>query len=58
MRTVIAVASVVILIGVIVAGVSRPVRAQRPATHALVTKVELRAMAEGTFELGPLGQRR
>jgi|GraSoiStandDraft_51_1057287.scaffolds.fasta_scaffold101296_2 hypothetical protein len=42
MRTVIAVTSVVILIGVIVAGavVSRPARAQGTARHPLVTKAE------------------
>src|SRR5437867_9737923 len=42
MRTVIAITSVVILIGAIVAGavVSRPVRAQGTATHPLVTKAE------------------
>src|SRR2546426_1786365 len=42
MRTVIAITSVVILIGTIVAGavVSHPARAQGTATHPLVTKAE------------------
>ena len=59
MRTVIAVTSVVILIGVIVAGGCLPPGSRAGNCQASACdEGGVRAMAEGTFELGPLGKRR